>query len=66
VRTALAFFLRFQPIIMGFRDSDDSLNATEAGASSASTDHQDQNPRRKEEGWTPQELAWLMRFKLGF
>jgi hypothetical protein len=51
---------------MGFRDSDDSRKATEAGASSASTDHQDQNSRRKEEAWTPQELVWLMRFKLGF
>jgi hypothetical protein len=51
---------------MGFPDSDDSRKATEAGASSASTDHQDQNPRRKEQAWTPQELAWLMRFKLGF
>jgi hypothetical protein len=49
---------------MGFRDSDDSQKATEAGTSGASRDHQDQNPHRKEEAWTLEELAWLMDFKL--
>lgn len=49
---------------MTFRDSDDRREATEAGTNKVSTDHQEQNPRRAEEGLTVKEVVWLMSYKL--
>jgi hypothetical protein len=49
---------------MGFRDSDDSQKACNAGSKNTSIDDQNQNPRGKEEEWTFEELVWRLYFKL--